>query len=255
MKKITLTLVITFLSIAFYSCQKSDIELTETPTAQDSENQIVRKSSTTIATLNSFAQGHNDCMDHIATQSGFPNLSCSQTSTIVDNYFGGTSHMTHLNNYCQRGALSDYKQNAINRYNQQLISLEYKDRLLDLIDYFDNYSSLTAFENSVSTYQTTIDQNNILTTAEKESLIFTAAVAIKSINYWTDAAADQLHSWYDVINPDHLPASAINADIYALIDALETESFTDLTGEVGIGRKVGAAASAQYLFDFNVSLN
>lgn len=258
MKKITLTLVITFMSIAFYSCQKSDTEFTKTESPQTSEakkDRFTRKSSISIATINTEAQAHNDCLDHIASQSGFPNITCSQLATIVHNYFGATpsSQLQHHQNYCQAGYSSDYEQDAIDRYNQQLITLEYKDRLIELIDYFDNYSNLSAFESALTTYQINVNQNNTLSSSEKERLITTAAVGMKSMQYWSDVVNDNQHDWNDIANPDNQPPSYIVFAIWAIVDALETEKFFSVTHDRELATRLGTQASADRLLGLTES--
>jgi hypothetical protein len=253
MKKITLTLVITFLSIAFYSCQKNDVRPNESPTLQQSEEKqehFVRKSSITNA--NNFAQGHNDCLDEIADETGFPNFSCSQIRTIVNNYFGGAPVSGSCPNTFS-GLPADYKQEVNNRYSSQSISLEYKDRLIELIDYYTNYSNLSAFESAINSYQNNIVQNNVLTSAEQETLLYTSAIALKSMQYWTDAVSNSQHPWHDDVNPNNLPLATVEEEVWALVDAYWFEFYMVPLNDEDIAREWATEASANELCEIIIS--
>ncbi len=213
------------LAMVFYGCEKQDfsnLNGDKKPQGKN-HNQQYKISSDNTDDYESFGQDHLNTLDHLASQSHFPNSSDSEifntVSAYLDNTLTGTNQLSlndaesnfnslysdvssktelinlaisHFSGYCKDN--SDYSEDA----------WHYIDTLSVL---YTNFNKESSFINKVESLKEAVNEDNALSDDQRATLLAGYETAMHSLTYWNNARSDNTHNWHETFHEGTLTKS------------------------------------------------
>lgn len=201
MKKYTYLLIFGFFLI---SCsEKEEIITKESPTPEF---------YTSTNSYDSDGEFHNDCLDELATETGFPFADSQDYWDFTVDYYERDYSLTMTpNNYSVAAdELNDYldtslSQVATDLYTDALISSTVKDALVNIYNTMANESLYTSNGNNFSVIVDELDDLEVAllggsySPQDEEVILMAIAVARHSAAYWSAAIDNPTHPYYDYL--------------------------------------------------------
>lgn len=212
MKKILLSLfaISFFAQLTFVACKKeTKVAVTTTQSTQSPQSYLFEVMPCSINPNNPFdhyGQKHNEGLSAIAASPNFANISLEQSHQIAfESAFNGNPDP--ILTYANILPCYQYVENTISpiaafgnmAYDQNQISLQAKNRFVQLNDLIYNAPDEEQFDNNLINFENNVIAEGNYTPNELEMLLGTSAVARYSKCYWMNAVENDNNPWHNYV--------------------------------------------------------